>query len=374
MKKKIALLILTLVALTAILTACNSVATTIVVRWNESEDYTFNISLADFDTSENATGFFKKYLYENATYYKDLAISAQEVASLTTADELRPENAGGTYTYSLRRSSGTSQGEVTAKQTLYVQYKTETLQSFECWDELKKDFAVAADSEENPFTNHEGLTTLKSITETSAKFADDTNQRPVSSSTKLNGFYLGKLHQEISKYEVVTEYDFDKNVAKVTVTENGVEGEVKEQKLSVAKSRNFIDSNQILTYLRSLEKSATSFQDNPTVTVYNPLTNATAIASFNFSYDQKVVLNNNGENFYTSLNAVGVNIGGMAFMMQENLPDRLASKDKDVYNTVGDTKYSKYTTVRFRVGYCSYELDSYDQDVLTALNAKEESK
>ena len=98
MKKKIALLILTLVALTAILTACNSVATTIVVRWNESEDYTFNISLADFDTSENATGFFKKYLYENATYYKDLAISAQEVASLTTADELRPENAGGTYT------------------------------------------------------------------------------------------------------------------------------------------------------------------------------------------------------------------------------------------------------------------------------------
>ena len=62
MKKKIALLILTLVALTAILTACNSAATTIVVRWNESEDYTFNISLADFDTSENATGFLKIFI------------------------------------------------------------------------------------------------------------------------------------------------------------------------------------------------------------------------------------------------------------------------------------------------------------------------
>ena len=56
--KRTAFLLGLILALALILTACNNTATAVNIRWNEREDFTFNIELADFNTAEDAKTFF----------------------------------------------------------------------------------------------------------------------------------------------------------------------------------------------------------------------------------------------------------------------------------------------------------------------------
>ena len=97
MKKRAAFLLGLILLLALILTACNNAVTSVSIRWNDKEEFIFDIELADFNTSENAKTFFNTYSDNNKTYYKDSLMSATEVSVFATADQLRPVGAKGTF-------------------------------------------------------------------------------------------------------------------------------------------------------------------------------------------------------------------------------------------------------------------------------------
>ena len=73
MKKRAAFLLGLILLLALLLTACNNAVTSVSIRWNDKEEFIFDIELADFNTSENAKTFFNTYSDNNKTYYKDFA-------------------------------------------------------------------------------------------------------------------------------------------------------------------------------------------------------------------------------------------------------------------------------------------------------------
>lgn len=374
--KKISLLLLLILALTAVFTACNrAVATEPAIRWETTgEEYVFEVSLADFNLREDATTMFNTYNYNNETYCKDTVIetrTAREV--LLGLDEIRPEDARGTYTLTIQPSrDGTSYCDVTSTQVLYLRYKTSQLGEYSCWQQLS---ALVPSSDEDPFEADANLTTLKSTTVTSVRFANLPTQTPISSSTEVNGFYIGKVHQEVNTYKVSTTYDFSGKRPVATVILN--DGEPTEYQLPKNSEGRIIDSNQMLTYIRSLNKKSDNFQDSPTIYVFDPLTHNSYVTYFGFTYNLNLAITDNTRSegdtkLFTKLNAVGVSVGSNAFMMQYNLPDRLLDSKLDrVFN--GSDPVSKFTTVRFRVGYLSFELASYPEDVWEALNVTTEA-
>ena len=201
-------------------------------------------------------------------------------------------------------------------------------------------------------------------------FENTESQRPVSSSTTVDGFYIGKSKQEVTKSSVSTVYDLANN--KVTVTVNGEET-TREVKLNA--NARFIDANQMLTYIRSLEKGSDKMKDNPSVTVYLPASDRTYTATFGFTYSQNCILTMGGKDNYVKLNSVNCALGSMAFMQTQNLPDTLAEKGLDRIKTGYADHIGRYTVTRFRVGNLSYalDLDAFDgaADIVTALTAKE---
>ena len=158
----------------------------------------------------------------------------------------------------------------------------------------------------------------------------------------------------------------------VTVTVNGEET-TREVKLNA--NARFIDANQILTYIRSLEKGSDKMKDNPSVTVYLPASDRTYTATFGFTYSQNCILTMGGKDNYVKLNSVNCALGSMAFMQTQNLPDTLAGKQIDCISDGYGGHISRYTVTRFRVGNLSYtlDLDAFDgaADIVTALTAKE---
>lgn len=373
MKKKLALILLTLLAAALVLTACSQAEVTgTTIRWESEETHVFDISLADFDNADNAPYPFKQY--GDNTYYRDVQIATSAAReTFDDLDEIRPEAAHGTYTLSIIRSGDTSSYcVVEGKQLVYLRYFKSDVDKLDNWSALQ---SAVVSGEENPFGDSADYVTLKSQTNTYVRFDNNPVQRPQASSTEVDGFYLGKLHQEVSKYKVSSEYDFSESKPIVRVSING--GEPTEHKLSKSVVGRLIDSNQVLMYVRSLNKSSTDFQDSPFVYVFSPIDGTVQTATFGFTYSQNVLLNDESrhveganEDAYqvlTKVNAVGVSIGSIPFMMQMNLSDQMFENNLDVL--VGTPQNSpKYTTVRFRVGFLSYELAQYNDDIWQQLH------
>lgn len=367
MEKHIALLVVALLTCFCVLTACNSAATTDnAKRWDDGDTFTYNITLADFaETGSNA--LFNSYKNGDATHYKDMVIStsgANEVSAYKK-DEIVPAAATGTYvlSYAVADEKCTVKGV----QTMEVTYNKVDivadgdLTKLANWETLKEKVKESDDPSQVVFT---------SSTETTVVFQNDERQRPLSSSTVVDGFYIGKSKQEVSKSNVSTVYDLDNG--KVTVTVDGKET-VNEVKYNSAK--RIIDANQVLTYIRSLEKGSDKFKDSPSVQAYLPASNQLYTATFGFTYQQNCILTKGEKDNFVKLNSVNCAIGSMAFMQTQNVPDL---SDKDVDYTVGGTgtKMPCYTVTRFRVGNFSYALDLQLWDkadaVISALTATEE--
>lgn len=353
MKKKFALLILLALALTAILAACNNPdATQIIPRWStDGETYVYNVSLADFAESGNSR--FTSYSDNGETYYKDFLVRVGE--PLDDLDEVRPAAVTGTYTMTVSHLTDDKYDRVETKLELLVSYLYENGKisvGKDKWIELSAELAAVGEVTGKHIT-------FDSTTETMVEFNrhDGGKQAPRKSSTKVDGFYLGKSHQEISAYEIATEYDYSgkKTVAKSELKMGGKTDTISET-LKRYGEGSFIDSNQLFTYTRSFDKTSTSFQDNPSVAVYNPFNQQMQSASFTFTASANAVLTRaNEQPLYAKLPTVGVAVGGMPFMLQESAPNMLDQKaDRTQY---GEDWFAKHTPVRFRVGYISYELN-----------------
>ena len=350
MKRKIALLILLVLALTLVFVACNRTpATAIRLRW-EDEKHIFNISLADF-TDDN-TNSFKYYTNGNESYYKDIAMSGE----FNNWDEIRPLEVKGKYTVEITRSSDRLSYSVETTQEMCVRYDLRDIKQ----DSQLNDAVVSADRlTDYGMTTDDKTLILWSLTQTGVTFENTASQKPLSSWVKVDGFYAGKSAQLLTNYELKTEYNYSKKrpVAKITLN-----GETSEYKFGRNSAGNFIDSNQILLYLRSLDKSSSSFQDSPAINVFNPFNQSLQRASFGLTANtmtRGVILTDpdtDGGLLATNLNVLSVTVGNHAFMVQENLPDSLAEKNLDLHITSGSND-SKFTTVRFRVGYLAYEMD-----------------
>ena len=377
MKRKIALLILIILALSVALVACNQTPTTnILTRW-ENETHVFKITLADFALNyENATDPFNFYdangnktvrtdYNANSVYSKDIAFSNE----FYNRDEIKPLDASGTYTINITPSGDKSECTVDTTQIIYVKYslKTDTVSGvdFEKYNALRSAEASESEYTAAGLTKEDGTTILKTTPVTKVNFENNPSQTPLTSYINVVGFYIGKDNkndteaQQLSKYEIETEYDYSgkKPIAKMTITtDDGTD--TAEYEFPKNSAGNFIDSNQIIMYLRSLDKSSSSFLDNPTKSVFNPYTRTIKAARFGLTYEYNVLLTDydHDDSFLaTKLNIVTVTVGNNTFMMQENLPDKLLDKDLDRCFIVDD-KESKFTTVRFRVGYFSYEI------------------
>lgn len=294
------------------------------------------------------------------TCYKDDVITSTEGIWMSGWDQLRPVDADGTYTVDVKYEATFI--TVETKQTLYSQYKTEDLTKLDCLQTVSKCDVTA--KEENPFTNNEGRTTLRSVTETSVVFANDAKQLPISSVTENHGYYIGQIAQSLSDYKYETTYDFANK--KVSVKKDG--GEAEERAIQ----GECIDANQVLTYVRSLDKSSAAFQDSPSVAVYDVTTNNVSTASFALKREFNLLFDNNGQEAVVSVNAVTVAVGGMPFMAQYNLPDLTKVGDGFDYLPLSADRRCKYTTVKFRSGWYSYELqpDEYYQQAIDTVRIK----
>ena len=378
MKKKIALLALLILAMTTILAACrgNSVATKVIPRWDDktTETYEYTVALADFDIAEDGSvksPHFKSYGVNDTTYYKDFDVRLGE--TFDALDEVRPTSVTGNLVVTIGHT-GDKYDVLETKQELLLTYDNTNGKLIEA------DVLSAMEANGLVVFNKKGSITLKSTTETTVEFLHDESQAPRSSSTKVVGFYIGKAHQEVSIYNISTEYVYEsKNtVVKTTLTQNGKTDTV-ENTLKRTTEGSFIDSNQLFTYARSLDKSSTSFQDNPSVTVYNPTTQKTQSVTFSFNPSANARLYDQGRNtpLHVTIPTVGIIIDGIPFMIQEcapnfkdQLPDKFDSQGNgpDVAYYAGYA-YAKHTTLRFRVGYISYELTSYETDLWNSLTA-----
>ena len=373
MKRKIALLIIVILALSVALVACNPTAkTTIRVRWKE-ETHVYSISLADFASNTLSDEIFNFYDIDgnpidrtgnnaDSIYCKDVAFSNE----FKDWDEVRPLAVKGTYTVKIKPSTdGTSYCDVETTQEMCVKY---SLTDFKDLNEMESAKATAEQLAKYKLTEEDNTVILWSSTETAVRFENVPAQKPLSSSTKVNGFYVGKIAQMLTNYEITTTYDYEGKSPVATVTLKTADDEKTEDVKISSTVGNFIDSNQILMYLRSLEKS-TDFPSSPSVSVFNPYTKTSQTANFGMSRTFNVILTNPSHQdsvLATKLPVVSVTIGRNSFMVQESLPSTLAEHDLDLFSktnttdkdgNVITTKVSNFTTVRFRVGYFAYEID-----------------
>ena len=384
-----------IMALSVLLVACNQPAkTAIQPRWEKNETHVFNISLADFAKNSNEFNAYnaKGELAGDGTYFKDISFANEFV----NWDEIKPVAVRGMYRIDIEVSGDKSICEVTTSQVMYVKYNLKSASvdgvDFEKYGALReaeqKAEADAIEYKALGLTKDEGTTILKSTTDTYVKFENTPSQTPLSSWVKVDGFYVGKVAQELSNYNIATEYDYSTNapVAKIKLGE-----ESSEYKFPGNSAGSFIDSNQILMYVRSLDKSSTSFQDNPGKSVFNPFSKSLQTASFGATYmngisslTRNAVLTDtvNERTLTTNLNVVSVFVGTSPFMVQQNLPNTLKLGDKQLDTTdtiqLGEPEH-KFTTVRFRVGYFAYEIDyshpantSNWSEIWTALTPAEE--
>lgn len=379
MKKRFALLLGVLFILVAAFASCGNTAKTDKdIRWDKgSEQYTYIITLSDFANDGNT--LFKEHSEKfnkkgdgdtlsavNVTCYKDSIINTNEATLMYNADQICPVDAKGVYT--IDANVDDTHVTLKTKQVLFCQYKTEDLQSLGCLNVFKGSAYDYTSKEENPFENNDKLITLRSETNTEVVFASNINMTPVSSKSSNKGFYIGKTAQTVSEYSYETAYDIDNN--KVTVKKNGEDAV--ERKLSIDKNTTLIDASQLLWYIRMLDKSQEAFQDTPSVSVYDVVTDSIYSSTFALNRQFNLKLENNGDIAVISVNVVNVTVGGTPFMAQYNLPDVTAIGDGYDCLSRSGTKRPKYTTVKFRSGWFSYEMqpNEYYQQAINAIKVK----
>ncbi|MDE7454691.1 MAG: hypothetical protein K2M64_02555 [Clostridia bacterium] len=388
MKKYIALLLGVLLLFTGVFASCSTAVTDKTVRWGltGNEKYQFEITLADF--AVNMGTLFNSYTHEydkedgnKATYkvYKDAVSQSygavdyaggvdQETSIMKNLYEVRPVDAKGTFTMEIVADSSAT---LTTTQVIYTEYGVDKLQDVGCYDMFKGSKYDVTGKDEDPF-ERSGHITLKSETTSTVVFANNANQAPISSVKENTGFYIGvdkegKNKSCFSDYKYETTYDFDNR--KVTVTKNN--GEPQELKLDIAKGATCIDSAQLLLYIRSLDKSSSAFQDSPSIAVYNPVQNTLSNAVFALTRNFYLRLNNDND---VDVQMVSVSVGNVPFMTQFNLPD-LTEKGLDAFTpSAGDGVKCKYTTIKFRSGWFSYELSAYDPQILSAIDLQNKVK
>lgn len=358
MKRKIALLILPLFALLAILTACSQAQpTATAIRWDDDENHTFRITLAEFPSSEDDSA-------DNA-FHKDIALVGE---GLNSSDEVKPTDVEGTYTLQIHTNGDVC--TVTTSQTLYVKYAESevTLNPSDNPDIFVENVAEVAPSLVDEDPNAEYVV-LKSETTTDVTFTT-AKQLPLNSNITVKGFYIGTNHQQVSNYTLTTTYNNDNHKATVESTIDGVT----EQKEYKTPNTNFIDAAQLLMYTRSLDKSSSSFQDTPSTRVFYPMTGETLTVSFVLQYNAPMIItdaNREPAQKGVSLNNVTVSLNGTPYMLQENIPEYAQKSDGEAIDikpgSDSNADLRKYTTVRFRVRYFSYELEQYSEDQWEAL-------
>ncbi len=365
--KKLSLLLLLVLALSVGLAACNQASpTAVVARWYDGEHYEFNISKADL-ASVGDNGYAKEY-------------TVRGEANPEQMDEKVPENVHGKFVMDISLDEDENKKKIctyTTDMELVCLYKQDYFDSLSA--ELKADVAelVLDDATmKATFGEEASGVALKSTTKTSVTFHNDISQRPIRSEKTYNGYYFGATHQEASKSSIAVDYA-KLDESKVSVSVDGGEA-VEKQFPSYNKSANLIDANQILLYIRSLEKTANSFQDAPNVQVYDPVYNVLRKASFSMTYTCQTFIEythdeTTGEgadavtqsvttDLKAKLTCVAAVIDGQVFMVQMNLPALTDkdNKDKKLDYVIGED-YSKYTTVRFRTGYKTFEIADYDE-------------
>ncbi|MCM1290143.1 MAG: hypothetical protein NC132_05300 [Corallococcus sp.] len=358
--KKLSLILLLALALSLGLAACNQTTpTAIVARWYDNEHYEFNITKADLD-AEAKDGYAKEY-------------TVRGEANPNQMDEKVPEDLRGTYVMDIKVEDKVC--TFTTEMTLVSLYTADYYNNLPA--KIKTDLETAGlvlDETETLelFGETANGKAIRSTTTTLVKFANDKGQRPSHSEKEYNGYYFGETEQEVSASKIVVDYNLDKN--KVSVSVDGKKAE--ENDVSFNNGANIIDANQLLLYIRSLEKSESSFQDSPSVQVYDPVYNVVRTASFSMTYLCQTFIEykhdkttGEGEDAVTSsvvetlkakLTCVAAVIDGQVFMVQMNLPATVNKDAKlDVF-TDASTDYNRYTTVRFRVGAKTFELVDYD--------------
>lgn len=372
MKKRLALLLGVLLIISTIFVACaQTAATERYARWKEGESYTFKIALADFAADGSAFNSYKRKIKQkdsdgnekevDVTCYRDNVITSTEYTVLSGGDQLCPKDAMGTYKLNIVKDTSTTRKLVT-DQVIYSQYETNKLQELDCLGKLS---ACIVSADENPFASNEGRTTLRSETHTEVIFANDSTQLPKSAVMENKGFYIGSLYQGPSNYKYETTYDFTNG--KVSVKKDN--GAAEERKLDLAKGGSCIDAAQLILYVRSLDKSNSAFADTPSVSVYDVTTDSISSASFGINREAYTILNNNGVEAVAKLDLISSTVGGIPFMSQYNLPD-LTSVSGSAYDylPISGDKRCKYTTVKFRCGWYSYEIEATDE-IQNALDA-----
>ncbi len=330
--KLTALLLVVISLLTFTLVACQQQKTSNpAIRWEDSESYTYNITLqADDETKLQQT-------YNDKVFYNNLQLWTG------SEDQLKPQAVSGTYTTTI-----TTEGDnvtLTTLQTLQETHKLpsepiEALLNLLSEEQKAKIVVKQTDSE----------IVLQSVTETKTVFKKEATQTPVSSYKKIEGYYVGKVHSEPTFVEVTTTYEGTK--ATVDKTMNG-ENTKQENTVSASK---FIDATQIYLYARSIDQSA-SFQATPTFAVYDPITNTTVTMELTLSTGYPILLNTSKDYPYSVVNAMGLSTstGSVLAYMYTNPKDTMIS-------SVSTTGLNKFTTVKFQSGYLVYELQSYTEE------------
>ncbi len=340
MKKTLAIVVLMLILCSTLVACSTTVKTKQNIRW-ENETLTYAISLANFETSVTNS---------NGVFYKDVLGYGEQDPNNESKDQIVPQALTGSYVINIAVSGENC--TVTTNQTMDATYNKE---------DVTLDTSNAG---ELLVTSTDSTVTLRSITKTSVTFVN-TTQVPTSSTTEVNGYYIGKVQQNWSNYKVETQYSAIKKGMEATVTVNG------ESTTHKLEDSNIIDANQILTYLRSYDKTSTSFQSYDKVSIYDPYTNNLQQLTFSYVHAQNTLV----EHTYAdqteksfvpvAINNVNVLIGGIPYMTQLNLPDLTEERLDYKGTTVSiDAIIPKYTTLRFRVGYVTFDLTGYLTDAM----------
>ena len=338
MKKTIALVLLLILAI-GVFAACNQVQPTErKTRWGENETWTYNISLLDLTPQS---------IY-NADYYHDFLASSEANPLAGTLDRIVPNALTGSYVVTVKQDIASDTTTVSTTQTMVAIYDANLV------DTSIFDQSIIVEQSAETIS-------LKSVQETKVVFKNGT-QLPVSSYTKANGFYIGKQNQSMSNYEISTEYKVDgkKVVAKVT------QGD-KVEEISLANT-SVIDTNQVLMFVRSYDKAETSFQDNPQIMVFDPLTKSTKRLSMQYTAKQNIVVKHQFADATepaivpTMMPRLDVMLDGLAFISQVSLPDMSAKGLDRISTNVPGVYFPMHTIYRFRSGFVSYELTGYLTD------------
>lgn len=359
--KKLSLVLILVLALSLGLVACNQASPTkIVARWYNNEHYEFNIFKADLNIDEDSN------------YSKEYTVRGE--ANPDQMDEKVPEDVSGKFIMDI--SVVEKICTYTTTMELVCLYKQDYYDSLpeDVKNGLVEAGLVLEDAEMRTyFGDTASGIALKSSEQASVDFNNDQAQRPIKSEKHYNGYYLGETNQEVSKSDIVVDYkNLDNN--KISVSIDGADAVEKD--ISYDKNARIIDANQLLLYIRSLDKSEDSFKDSPGVQVYDAVYNVVRKASFSMTYacqtfieytheettgeGADAVTSTKTEDLKAKLTCVAAVVDGQVYMVQMNLPALELGENKEKLNYLPSIDGYKFTTVRFRVGYKSFEIADYD--------------